>query len=80
VNSGADFVYTDVWLSMGEPEELWDGIVEGMMKIFFEDNTLLKQPFVKDPDRTVEALLTEVSARTGENLVVRRFVRYALGI
>jgi elongation factor Ts len=63
----------------GKPEQLWDRIVEGKMKKFFEDNTLLKQPFVKDPDRTVEALLTEVSARTGENLVVRRFVRYALG-
>jgi elongation factor Ts len=64
----------------GKPEQLWDRIVEGKMKKFFEDNTLLKQPFVKDPDRTVEALLTEVSARTGENLVVRRFVRYALGV
>jgi elongation factor Ts len=63
----------------GKPENLWDRIVEGKMKKFYEDNTLLDQAFVKDPDKTVGQLITEVSAKTGENIVVRRFARFALG-
>ncbi|HEX6938699.1 MAG TPA: translation elongation factor Ts [Longimicrobiales bacterium] len=63
----------------GKPEHLRERIVEGKMKKFYQDNTLLEQAFVKDPDKTVGQLITEVSARTGENIVVRRFVRYALG-
>ena len=42
-------------------------------------STLLEQPFVKDPDKTIKELITEVAAKTGENIVVRRFVRFALG-
>lgn len=63
----------------GKPEHLRDKIVEGKLKKFYQDNTLLEQAFVKDPDKTVGQLITEVSAKTGENIVVRRFVRYALG-
>jgi len=63
----------------GKPENLWDRIVDGKMKRFYQENALLDQAFVKDPDKTVGELITEVSARTGENIVVRRFVRYALG-
>lgn len=61
------------------PEHLHERIVEGKLKKFFEDNALLNQAFVKDPEKTVGQLITEVSAKTGENIVVRRFVRYALG-
>lgn len=63
----------------GKPEQLWDRIVDGKMKKFFEDNALLQQKFVKDPDQTVEQLITEISARTGERLVVSRFARFQLG-
>ena len=63
----------------GKPENLWDKIVEGKLKKFYQDNALLNQPYVKDPDKTVQELITEVSSKTGENIVVRRFVRYALG-
>lgn len=63
----------------GRPEQLWDRIVDGKLKKFFEDNALLQQKFVKDPDQTVEQLITEVSARTGERLVVSRFARFQLG-
>jgi len=63
----------------GRPEHLHERIVEGKLKKFFEDNALLNQAFVKDPEKTVGQLITEVSAKTGENIVVRRFVRYALG-
>ena len=63
----------------GKPEQIWDKIVEGKLKKFYQDNALLNQPYVKEPEKTVEALITEVSAKTGENIVVRRFSRFALG-
>ncbi len=63
----------------GKPEHLRDRIVDGKLKKFYQDNALVDQAFVKDPDKTVGQLITEVSAKTGENIVVRRFVRYALG-
>lgn len=63
----------------GKPENLWDKIVEGKLKKFYQENTLLEQPYIRDPDKTVRQLITEVSAKTGENIVVRRFTRYALG-
>ena len=63
----------------GKPENLWDKIVDGKLKKFYQDNALLNQQYVKDPEKTIQALITEVSSKTGENIVVRRFVRYALG-
>lgn len=63
----------------GKPENLWDKIVEGKLKRFYQDNTLLEQPYIRDPDKSVGQLITEVSSKTGENIVVRRFVRFALG-
>jgi elongation factor Ts len=62
-----------------KPENLWDRIVEGKVKSFYKENTLLEQPYIREPDKTVGQLITEVSTKTGENIVVRRFVRYALG-
>ena len=49
------------------------------MKKFKEENCLLNQKFVKDPDKTVEQLRTEMVAKIGENIQIRRFVRYELG-
>jgi elongation factor Ts len=63
----------------GKPENLWEKIVEGKVKKFYQDNTLLEQPYIREPDKTVGQLITEVSSKTGENIVVRRFVRFALG-
>ena len=63
----------------GKPENLWDRIVDGKLKKFYQENTLLDQPYVRDPDMTVGQLVQDVSAKTGENIVVRRFTRYALG-
>jgi elongation factor Ts len=58
-----------------------DKIVEGKLRKFFQESTLLEQVFVKDPagKQTIEQLIQEASAKTGENVVVRRFVRYQLG-
>jgi len=54
-------------------------IVEGMVKKYFAERCLLDQPFIKNPDQTVDAFIKENIAQLGENLVVRRFSRMALG-
>jgi elongation factor Ts len=63
----------------GKPEKVWDKIVEGKMKKFYSEACLLEQPFVKNPDITVQDLLNELMAKTGENVLIRRFSRYQLG-
>ena len=63
----------------GKPANMHDKIVEGKLKRFFKDVTLMAQPFVKNPDQTIEQLVTDISAKTGERIVVRRFVRFELG-
>lgn len=63
----------------GKPEKIWDRIVDGKLNSFYKDNALLEQPFVKDPAKTVKQRVEETAAAMGENIVVRRFVRYELG-
>jgi len=64
---------------MGKPETVVPKIVEGKLNAFYEQTVLLDQPFVKDDSKTVQQLLDEVSAKVGEKVAVRRFVRYKLG-
>ena len=66
-------------LEEGKPEPIVDRIVEGKAEKFYQSVCLLEQPFVKDEDRTVEDLLKAHTAKLGENVIVRRFVRYQLG-
>jgi elongation factor Ts len=63
----------------GKPQNVAARIVEGKLEAFYKDNVLLEQPFVKDEARTIQQLLDEVSAKVGEKVAVRRFVRYKLG-
>lgn len=63
----------------GKPEHIAEKIVEGKMRKYFEENTLLAQPFVKNPDQTIAELITEISAKTGEKIEVARFVRMKVG-
>jgi elongation factor Ts len=63
----------------GKPEHMIDKIVEGKIQAFYRDVALLHQVWVRDPKKTVGDLVKEVSAKTGENVQVRRFVRYQLG-
>jgi elongation factor Ts len=72
-------VYLEQVREEGKPEHIQEKIVEGKMRKFLEENTLLKQPFVKDPDVTVEELVTRTSAKTGEKIEVARFARFAVG-
>jgi elongation factor Ts len=67
-------------LEEGKPEHIVDKIVEGRLeKEFFQNVCLLEQPFVKDNKKTVDQLVKEHIAQIGENITVRRFVRYELG-
>lgn len=72
-------IYRAQALEEGKPEHIVDRIVEGKLEKFFRSVCLMEQPFVKDEDRTVEDVVKDHVARLGENIVVRRFVRYELG-
>ena len=63
----------------GKPAHVIDKIVEGKLEKFYREVCLLKQPFIKDEDLTVQDLLTQMIAKVGENIVVRRFARFELG-
>jgi len=72
-------IYATQAKESGKPEKVIEKIVEGKLKKFFSEACLLEQPFVKNPDITVQDLINEMIAKTGENIVMRRFVRYQLG-
>lgn len=71
--------FTEKVKAEGKPENMVPQIVDGMLKKYFAERCLLDQPFVKNPDQTVGEYLKENIARLGENIVVRRFSRMALG-
>jgi elongation factor Ts len=72
-------IYQAQALEMGKPETVIPKIVEGKMNKFFKDSCLLNQPYVRDPDLSVEDLLNELIAKIGENISIRRFVRFQTG-
>ncbi len=72
-------VFLETVKEEGKPEAMWDKIVEGKLQKFFKESTLLAQPFVKDQDKTIEELITEVSVKTGEKIEVARFARFKVG-
>lgn len=72
-------IYRTQALESGKPEKVIDKMVEGKIERFFSEVCLLEQPFVKDPDITVQRLLTDMIARLGENITIRRFARFKVG-
>jgi len=62
-----------------KPDQVIEKIVEGRLNKFYEEAVLVDQPFVKDPAKTINELLTEKIAKTGERISVRRFSRYKMG-
>lgn len=66
-------------LGEGKPADMVDKIIEGQLKKYFAERCLLDQPFVKNPDQTISDYLKENIAKLGENLVIRRFSRMAVG-
>jgi elongation factor Ts len=74
-------VYLEQVRQEGKPENMQEKIVEGKLRKFYQESTLMDQVFVKDPagKQTIRQLVQDASTKTGENVVVRRFVRYQLG-
>jgi elongation factor Ts len=72
-------VYVEQVKEEGKPDNIAEKIVEGKLKKFFKESVLLEQAFVKDPDKSITDLITEVSGRTGEKISVARFARFKVG-
>ena len=72
-------IFTEQVKQSGKPENMIEKIVEGKIEAYYKDVALLHQAWVRDPKKTVGDLVKELSAKTGENIQVRRFVRYQLG-
>ena len=69
-------IYKEQALGAGKPENIVDRIVEGKMEKFYAESVLLEQPYIKDPDSTVEQVVAEKIGKLGENIQVRRFARF----
>jgi len=72
-------IYRSQALQEKKPEKIWEKIIEGKLKKYYEDVCLLEQKFVKNTDITIDALVNDMMAKTGENIIVRRFARFQLG-
>ena len=72
-------IYQAQALETGKPENVVTKIVDGKMNKFFKENCLLNQPYVRDPDLAVEDVLNELIAKIGENITIKRFVRFQTG-
>ena len=72
-------LYRQQAIAEGKPEQIVERIVEGKVKRYYSDVCLLEQGFVKDPDHKVGDMITDAIAKIGENIVVRRFARLAVG-
>jgi len=72
-------IYRAQAIQSGKGEKVVEKIVEGKLRKFFSEVCLLNQVYVKDPDMTIQDLLNELKAKTGENIIISRFVRFQLG-
>lgn len=72
-------IYRQQALNEGKPEKIVDKMVEGRIEKYYKEICLLEQPFVKNPDVTVQELLNSLIAKIGENMSIRRFTRYEMG-
>ena len=72
-------IYADQARQSGKPDEIIEKMIEGRLNKFFQESVLLEQTFVKDPDKTVNDLITDAVAKLGENIIISRFSRFQLG-
>ena len=72
-------IYADQARQSGKPENIIEKMTEGRLNKFYQENVLIEQSFVKDPDKTVNDLITETVAKLGENIIISRFSRFQLG-
>ena len=72
-------IYRAQALDMGKPENVVDKIVEGKLNKFYEESCLLNQPYVRDTDISIADLINQMIAKIGENISIKRFIRYQIG-
>jgi elongation factor Ts len=72
-------IYKEQARGQQKPENILDKIARGKLEKFYTEICLLEQPFVKDPDKNIQDLLTEAIAKLGENITIRRFSRFKIG-
>ncbi|MBU4074555.1 MAG: elongation factor Ts, partial [Proteobacteria bacterium] len=72
-------IYRSQLVEEKKPEKIWDKIIEGKLKKYYEEVCLMNQKFIKNTDITVDTLVSNMIAKIGENIIVRRFARFHLG-
>lgn len=72
-------IYRAQAMESGKPENIVEKIAEGKLQKFYKENCLLQQPYVRDPNLTIQDVLNEVIAKIGENISIRRFARFQIG-
>jgi len=72
-------IYRSQALEQGKPESILDKIVEGQVQKFYKDSCLMSQPYIRDPKKTIAEITTEAIAKIGENIQIKRFVRFQIG-
>jgi len=72
-------IYKEQARGQGKPENILEKIATGKLEKFYSEICLLEQPFVKDPEKTINTLVTEIIAKLGENISIRRFTRFKVG-
>jgi elongation factor Ts len=72
-------IYRNQAREAGKPEKILDKIAEGKLEKFYQEVCLMEQPFIKNTDSTIKELLEELVTKLGENILIRRFVRFQLG-
>ncbi|MBI4753277.1 translation elongation factor Ts [Candidatus Desantisbacteria bacterium] len=72
-------IYMEQAKKSGKPEKVWEMMISGRVEKYYKDVCLLEQPFVKNPDISINDRITSFVAKVRENIVVRRFARYVLG-
>jgi len=72
-------LYEEQLREQGKPENVIPKILEGKLEKFYKESVLLEQPYIKNPEITIQDLLNELLAKTGEKIVIRRFARFQIG-
>ncbi len=72
-------IYKEQAAESGKPAPIAEKIAAGKLEKFYNENVLLEQPYIRDPEKTVKDYLTEVIAKIGENIIIRRYTRYQIG-
>ena len=72
-------IYRSQALEQGKPENIVDKIVEGQVQKFYKESCLLSQMYIKDPKKSISEIVTEAIGKIGENIQIKRFVRFQLG-